>query len=248
VKSETQSARTLTCGLLLLILLTTGCTPFRTPPRITQPTIQSTWTGHPLLPNLSLVDARVIPCRSLADAVYILQLADGTVLFQADLDIDADGSPNARRLDPEFGQLITSYRYPEQTGQAKYVDAEQVPFFVLPHGFAAKFGIELGDLAAVIYRERVAFAMFADVGPAHKLGEGSIKLAELLGHRPWDHWDGHESFSTHGGISTSDVLYLVFPDSAPSALTPATARETIQREGAVLFRSLGGVLPTESLP
>ncbi|MFH1842288.1 MAG: glycoside hydrolase family 75 protein [bacterium] len=247
MRTRIAPARALICGLLLLVL-SAGCTPYRTPPRTSPPPSEPPWRSHHLLPNLSLAGAREIDSRSLAETEHILQLRDGTVLFQADLDIDVDGSPNARRLDPDHGQLTTSYRYSGLTGQRSYVDSEQVPYIVLPLGFPERFGIELGDLAVVIHRDRVAFAVFADVGPADRIGEGSIRLAELLGHHPWDHWDGNESFSTHGSIVTTDVLYIVFPRSRSAALTPATAVETIQRNGAVLFRSLGGVLPIESLP
>jgi len=185
----------------------------------------------------------------------ILQLPGGALFIHAAMAIDVDGSPNARTLDPLYGRPETSLSFPRGTGQREYVDAEKIPYLVLPGGFYEQFGIALGDLGAVVYRGKLAFAVFADVGPANKLGEGSLKLAELLGHAPWRNWNGGESFSTHGGISTPDVVYIVFPGSRPPELTPEVASdlttaetiELLRRHGAPLFRSIGGRLPDSPL-
>jgi hypothetical protein len=75
---------------------------------------------------------------------------------------------------------------------------------VLPAGQYKKLGIKLGDIAAVRYNGHVAFAIFADVGPRHKLGEGSMALASAL---------GINNSPTRGGIKGAHVEYLVFPGS-----------------------------------
>jgi hypothetical protein len=155
------------------------------------------------------------------------------------MEIDADGSPNARTLDPHYGQTATSLVYPGTDGKG-YVDAEMVPYIVLPAGFYTQYGVQLGDLAAVVYRGEICFAVFADVGPAHKIGEGSIRLAEELGHHPWRSWTGSENFSTHGGISEKEVVYVIFPGSRPEIVSSSTIVPTAQTVGAKLFRELGG--------
>lgn len=43
-----------------------------------------------------------------------------------------------------------------------------------------KFGISLGDYAAVILDNHLAFAVFADEGPRTKLGEGFLALLRQL--------------------------------------------------------------------
>jgi hypothetical protein len=67
---------------------------------------------------------------------------------------------------------------------ARYIDAEEVPFLVLPKGGFG--GVEIGDvMVARIKRdgfERTVYGIVADAGPAHQLGEGSAALnAALLG-------------------------------------------------------------------
>jgi hypothetical protein len=62
----------------------------------------------------------------------------------------------------------------------RYLDAENVPFIVLPKG---GFGnVKVGDVAIVSRKDTVVYAIVGDGGPATKLGEASIALnARLLG-------------------------------------------------------------------
>ncbi len=126
-------------------------------------------------------------------------LPGGLVYFRSGMQIDADGSPRARQIDP-CGQTQTSLRHP---GGAS-VNAEQIPYFVLPGGSYKHLGIKLGDIAAVRYQGKVQFAVFADVGPSYKIGEGSMALAQALGINP---------SPTRGGTSSPQVEYLVFRGS-----------------------------------
>lgn len=121
--------------------------------------------------------------------------------MRARMDIDADGSPRARQIDPT-GQTQTSMRYTDGSS----VNAEEVPYMVLPGGQFSQFGIKLGDMCLVRNKEngKVTVAVFADVGPRHKRGEGSMKLAEELGINP---------SPTRGGISKPNIEYLVLPGS-----------------------------------
>jgi hypothetical protein len=62
----------------------------------------------------------------------------------------------------------------------RYLDAENVPFVVLPKGGFGK--VQIGDVAIVWHKDRVVYAIVGDAGPATKLGEASIALnAKLLG-------------------------------------------------------------------
>ena len=62
----------------------------------------------------------------------------------------------------------------------RYLDAETVPFVVLPLG---GFGqVRIGDIAVVQSKDRTVYALVGDEGPGTKLGEASIALnAKLLG-------------------------------------------------------------------
>jgi len=169
------------------------------------------------------------------------RLLHGAILFHAKMDIDADGSPNALIIDPQFGQLTTSYRYHGFSGQSAHVDAERVPYIVLPEAdseneeFYARSAIGLGDLAAVIYRGRMEFAFVADLGPPGKIGEGSVALAQALGHDPFVVRDGQKLVdkAIPGG-----VIYIVFPGSRLEGATPDNVVQLLREQGKRLFAEI----------
>jgi len=147
------------------------------------------------------------------------------LLFAAKFAIDADGDGDAWKSDP-WGQAETSLQW----GGGRSLNPTKTPFYVLPIGFDKAYpGVKLGDFAAVIYRGKVAFALFGDRGPREKIGEGSILLAEEL---------GINADPRRGGVS-SGVLWIVFPGSGNRR---PVANEVITRRGRELFRAAGGVL------
>lgn len=186
------------------------------------------------LGTISLQDAMPIE-KTFAGGQKLLMLANGVLYIHSDLDTDADGSPRAVQIDP-WGQLQTSYAFPKLTGQEQYVDAEKVPFFVLPGGFYQEYGIALGDLGVLIYKDKVVYGFFADVGPKKKIGEASVKAVELLGHNPWN--KAHTTIVS--GID-KDVVLLVFPGTALPGLTPANVVEKVEAKAKELFGAIGGV-------
>ena len=199
--------------------------------------------SKPLLGTIPIGASNVIEER-FAGARILLKLPGGQIYIEADMDIDADGSPRALEIDPGNGQLTTSLQFPGVSGQAKNVDAEKVPYFVLPgnrshpeQSFFRRMGIRIGDVAAVIFKDKVSYAIFADVGPQDKMGEGSIALAQSLGHNPFKIVNGKPivKFSI-----PKDVIYIVFPQSRFSPLTPETVVEKTRQAGKQLFIAIGG--------
>lgn len=123
------------------------------------------------------------------------------VYLRSGMAVDADGSPRARQIDPD-GQVNTSMRYADN----RSVNAEVVPYMVLPGGAYQRFGVKLGDMALVrnTANGKMAVAVFADVGPRNKTGEGSMELARELGLNP---------SPTRGGTSNPSIEYLVLPNT-----------------------------------
>ena len=107
---------------------------------------------------------------------------------------------------------------------SRYVDASQIPYVVLPGGMARHIGARPGDFAVVFNQRngKSSYAIFADVGPADRIGEGSIALAENL---------GIHSDARNGGAHRG-ILYLVFPGSGNGR--PRTMVE-IESEGQRLL-------------
>jgi hypothetical protein len=105
------------------------------------------------------------------------------VYFKGRLDVDADGSPRARELDPRHGQLGTALRYDD-----------------------GKVGVGKGDLAIVRNREngKMTVAVVADMGHSNKRGEGSMALASEL---------GVNNDPMSGGSEKNNFDYLVLPQT-----------------------------------
>ena len=174
------------------------------------------------------------PSRNTA----ILRFPDGTIFFDGKMGLDADGSPYSRRTPGRTDQPETSYRY--SVPGSPSVDADKVPFIVIPlGGFAEELGVDVGDVAAVVYEGRVSYALVADKGPKCKIGEGSIQLHEQLGHNVCRARNaaGECTNLRNVGIG-SGVLYFVFPGSRITGLTPANAARRISEEGERLFNAL----------
>jgi hypothetical protein len=145
----------------------------------------------------------------------LTQLDNGAVYFRAGMAVDADGSPRARQIDP-YGQSRTSLRHDNGAS----VNAEATHYYVLPYGQYKQFGVKLGDVAAVRYGDQVRFAVFADVGPRRKLGEGSMALAHSL---------GMSNSPISGGTQRPEVEYLVFPRSGNGTPLHNLAHEDLGR-------------------
>lgn len=119
----------------------------------------------------------------------------------------------------------------DERNPKRYIDATKVPYIALPEDFATTFGIHLGDLALVTNQAngRSAFAIYADVGPKGKIGEGSIALAKAL---------GMPASPRHDSVADG-VTYLIFSGSAPHAGDRVTARN-VKLSGARLYQRWGG--------
>jgi|SRR5579872_65083 len=147
---------------------------------------------------------------------------------------DADGEPFIQGPnDPFPGYYVSATALSDRTkavnDPTRYVDASKIPFIVLPGGMARAIGARPGDFA-VVFNQRnghSSYAIFGDVGPSDRIGEGSVALAENLGIR---------SDARNGGARRG-ILFLVFPGSGNGR--PRSIEE-INSEGEKLLQAWGG--------
>ena len=118
--------------------------------------------------------------------------------WTADMDIDSDGRETPlcnKKRDPWFQNQLSC---------GTDIAADETPYFVIPIGKPADYqkrGIEIGQVGAVIYSNRVAYAVFLDeCGDRTLIGEASVATANLL---------GVDSDPKTGGTD-KPVTYLVF--------------------------------------
>ncbi|MER7486557.1 glycoside hydrolase family 75 protein [Streptomyces sp. NPDC126497] len=160
-----------------------------------------------------------------AEATVPVCGARDVVFWKADMDIDCDGRPGRRcnaRTDPYFS---ASTAYARSDGRP--LSAEETPYVVVPAPSAVwnhrAHGVRGGSVVAVVYRDRVRYAVVGDTGPADVIGEASHAMAESLGIDP----------DPRGGGTPSGVTYIAFRDSRAVPVEDHTAAVT---EGERLAR------------
>lgn len=150
---------------------------------------------------------------------------------------NSNGTPYVQvSTDPYPGMYVSPTSLVNTAYTAKnplrYVNSETIPFYVLPSAVTQLAGIQLGDIAYV-YNTVTGlgcYAIFADGGPAGKLGEGSIYLADKL---------GINSNARTGGTSQGIIDYIVFPGSGSGQGVHKTIAQ-IDAIGAAMIATVGG--------
>jgi hypothetical protein len=170
----------------------------------------------------------------------LLAFPDGTIFWSSKMAIDADGPAagvgrlSGSQLDPDTGQNDTTFHFCD-TDQG--LPSEAVPYIVLPGGtFRTNTGLDIGDVALVIFKDKIAAAICGDIGPSKKIGEGSIRLHEAL-HPPAPdpcslrQPDGSCKRILDDSIE-EDVLFFVFPKSSFGEELTVSNLETLVNERA----------------
>ena len=162
---------------------------------------------------------------SLCRGLY--RLPTRVLFWESKMAVDADGATTPSVLANSSGsQVKTSLLFKNGTP----VNAEVVPYFVAPSfddprrvkrgapwegsgdRFVSDFGLKPGNLGVVIFRDKITGAIFADEGPAMKIGEASIRVHELI-RKPGAPWKGNPANKVLLDASEEKgVLYFVFLD------------------------------------
>jgi peptidoglycan hydrolase-like protein with peptidoglycan-binding domain len=126
------------------------------------------------------------------------------VHWTADFDVDCDGQRTTEcneNTDPSF-QPNTSWNQSD----GRPLNSAGLPFIVVPLSSTIwnyrTAGINGATVAAVVYQDKVAYAVVGDQGPTGIIGEGSYKLAQQLGINP---------NPSSGGVDGAVVTYILFP-------------------------------------
>ena len=169
----------------------------------------------------------------------------GPVFWSSKMAVDADGPaagpglPDGKRLDPGSGQADTTLHFADGGG----LPSATIPYIVLPQGQSGKPfhpDLAIGDLAVVIFGDKIAAAVCGDLGPVKKIGEASIGVHELLRQPgvpdPCKTRDANGNCLRIRNASVGgNVLYFVFPNSSIArSFTKANAESKIA-EALVLY-------------
>ena len=176
-------------------------------------------------PSASQLLAKVSSCSVVSHGKYATDDGESSTVnickagsaffWKADMDVDCDGVRTSKcneDTDPWY-QDQTSF----ETSKGKPFQSDSTHYFVIPLP-SSRFsyssnGIKPGSVAAIIYNNKVVYAVFADEGPNNIIGEASYATAKAL---------GIDSNPETGGVD-SGVTYIVFPGKVPSTIESNSA-------------------------
>jgi hypothetical protein len=188
-------------------------------------------------PSASQLLAKVSACTVVSHGKYATDDGESSTVnickqgsaffWKADMDIDCDGVSTSHcnaDTDPWY-QDETSF----ETSKGRPFQADSTHYFVIPLP-SSRFsyssnGISPGSVAAIIYNNKVVYAVFADEGPSNIIGEASYATASAL---------GIDSNPETGGVD-SGVTYIVFPGKVPSPVETNSAIDSKGISAATAF-------------
>jgi hypothetical protein len=149
--------------------------------------------------------------------------------WTADMDIDCDGITTTHcnpTTDPWY-QDQTSF----QTSTGNWFTSDVTHYYVIPLP-SSRFsysgaGIKPGTVAAIIYNNKLVYAVFADEGPDDIIGEASYATAVALGIDP----------NPATGGTAGPVTFVVFTGTVPK---PVENNATIDSVGATAAAAFVG--------
>ncbi|MET9090398.1 glycoside hydrolase family 75 protein [Streptomyces sp. NPDC004237] len=140
---------------------------------------------------------------------------NGAVFWKADMDIDCDGqrTTNCNEDRDPWYQDDTAFHQSD----GKPLKAESLPYVVVPSSSSiwnySNAGIKGGGVVAVIYNNKVEYAVVGDTGPTKIIGEASYATAKALGIDP----------DPATGGADSGVTYILFKNSKVSPIESHSA-------------------------
>ena len=140
---------------------------------------------------------------------------NGAVFWKADMDIDCDGQRTSKcneDTDPWY-QDDTAFHQ----SNGKPLRADTLPYVVVPSSSSiwnySSAGIKGAGVVAVIYNNKVQYAVVGDTGPSKIIGEASYATAQALGINP----------DPENGGTDSGVTYILFKNSKVSPIESHSA-------------------------
>lgn len=163
--------------------------------------------------------AKTIPVCALTGAVW----------WTSDLDVDCDGGLSSTcKNDPDYQSGTAA-----SDSKGKPLNASTLPYVVIPqssNGFNYKTsGLKMGSVVAVIYKDKVAYGILGDVGPAGVIGEASYAMAVALGLNPSPTSGGAEGGVTYVAFTGASAVVTKNEDHAQAVTVgQAAANKVIQ--------------------
>jgi hypothetical protein len=188
-------------------------------------------------PSASRLLAKTASCQQISNGKYSFDeggaatvpvcQANGAVFFTADMDIDCDGVRTS-----QCNEQTDCCFYPDtafHTSTDQPLNAAQLPYIVLPQPTSTwdyrNHGIDGGSVVAVVYNDKVTYAVVGDTGPAGIIGEASYATAVDLGIDP----------DPSNGGTEGPVTYIVFPNTHVDPIESRATATSLGEQVATQF-------------
>jgi hypothetical protein len=152
--------------------------------------------------------------------------ANGAVFWTADMDIDCDGQRTTQCNENTDCCFQNDTAFHQSNGQP--LNSAQLPYVVVPSPSSTwdyrNFGVAGATIVAVIFNNRVEYAVVGDTGPTDIIGEASYRTASDLGIDP----------DPSTGGTDSGVTYILFKNSQA---TPIENHGNAVSQGQTLART-----------
>ena len=144
---------------------------------------------------------------------------NGAVFWKADMDIDCDGQRTSQCNENTDCCYQDDTAFHQSDGRP--LRADSLPYVVVPSSSSiwnySGAGIKGGGVVAVIYNNKVEYAVVGDTGPTKIIGEASYATANALGINP----------DPENGGADSGVTYILFKNSQVSPIESHSAAVTL---------------------
>ncbi|MDX3119166.1 glycoside hydrolase family 75 protein [Streptomyces scabiei] len=144
---------------------------------------------------------------------------NGAVFWKADMDVDCDGQRTSKCSETTDPWYQDDTAFHQSDGRPLRADA--LPYVVVPSSSSiwnyGSAGIKGGGVVAVIYQNKVEYAVVGDTGPTKIIGEASYATAKALGIAP----------DPENGGTDSGVTYILFKNSKASPIESHSAAVTL---------------------
>jgi hypothetical protein len=155
--------------------------------------------------------------------------ANGGVFYTADMEVDCDGQETTKCNEDTDCCFQDDTTFHQSDG--KPFDAAKLPYIVMPRSSSnfeqSKYGIKGGEVAAIIYKGKVEYAIWGDTDSPNKVGEASYAAAKGLGIDP-----DPKSGGVEGGVT-----YIVFANTVAKPTESHDSAVTLGEAAATKYVS-----------
>ena len=234
-------ARTLSAGTLLCAaLLSLGCSSGR----VSVGDDRGVDAAAPADPSAAQLLALLMPCTQISSGLLAPEAGrtadiqvcglSNALFWTSEFAVDCDGKHTSicnSQQDPQYQATTVG-----KDSQGNSLDASLVPYVEVPAQSAVfdyrAAGLSMGSVAAVIYKDRLAYGVIGHEQASDVIGAASYAMAEQLGIDP---------NPVTGGLQSEDVTYFAFTGAGNvvPALEDVTAAAALGKMAAATLVATG---------